>query len=139
MRALTCIVTGLAAAAISGAALAQSADRFDGKWTTVVTCSAAQGAGGFTILVDADIKNGIFRGEKGEQGKPGWYSLTGKVAADGSVNLFARGIVPSSRLAAGNVPVGTPYGYPVTGRLEGAKGTGARQGGRPCSVAFTKQ
>jgi hypothetical protein len=26
-----------------------------------------------------------------------------------------------------------------TGRLEGAKGTGARQGGRPCSVTFTSK
>ncbi len=55
------------------------------------------------------------------------------------MEIFARGIVPSSRLAAGNVPVGTPYGYPITGRLEGTKGTGARKGGRPCSVTFTKQ
>ena len=78
-------------------------------------------------------------GEKGEKGKPGWYSLNRKVQSDGTVEIFARGIVPSSRLAAGNVPVGTPYGYPITGRLEGTKGTGARKGGRPCSVTFTKQ
>ena len=129
----------LAATAISNVALAQSIDRFDGKWVTVVSCSAAQGADSFTILVDANIDRGVFSGEKGEQGKPGWYSLKGKVGADGSVNIFARGIVPSSRLAAGNVPVGTVYGYPITGRLEGAKGTGARQGGRPCTVTFTRQ
>jgi hypothetical protein len=53
--------------------------------------------------------------------------------------LCFAGIVPSSRLAAGNVPVGTAYGYPITDRLEGTKGTGARKGGRPCSVTFTKQ
>ena len=116
-----------------------SAGSFDGKWTTVVSCPAAEGAGSFTLLVDADVKAGVFSGEKGDKGKPGWYSLTGKVGSDGAVEIFARGIVPSSRLAAGNVPVGTAYGYPITGRLEGAKGTGARQGGRPCSVTFTKQ
>jgi class 3 adenylate cyclase len=116
-----------------------SAASFDGTWTTVVSCPAAEGAGSFTLLVDADVKAGVFSGEKGDKGKPGWYSLNGKVQPDGTVEIFARGIVPSSRLAAGNVPVGTPYGYPIAGRLEGAQGTGARQGGRPCSVTFTKQ
>ena len=139
MRALIWTVTVLAAVATSGDALAQSAGPFDGKWTTVVSCPAAEGAGSFTLLVDADVKDGVFRGEKGEKGKPGWYSLNGKVQSDGAVELFARGIVPSSRLAAGNVPVGTAYGYPITGRLDGTKGTGARKGGRPCSVTFTKQ
>ncbi len=133
MRLLIWIVTVLAAVAITGDALAQSAGPFDGKWTTVVTCPAAEGAGSFTLLVDADVKAGVFRGEKGDKGLPGWYSLNGKVQPDGAVEIFARGIVPSSRLAAGNVPVGTAYGYPITGRLEGSKGTGARQGGVPAA------
>ena len=38
MRALIWTVTVLAAVAISGDALAQSAGPFDGKWTTVVSC-----------------------------------------------------------------------------------------------------
>lgn len=139
MRSLFWIMAVTVVTAISGDALAQSAGPFDGKWTTVVSCSAAEGAGSFTLLVDADIKGGVFSGEKGEKGKPGWYSLNGKVQSDGAVEIFARGIVPSSRLAAGNVPVGTKYGYPIKGRLEGSKGTGSRQGGRPCSVTFTKQ
>jgi hypothetical protein len=139
MRSLIWIVTVLAAGAIFGDARAQSAGPFDGTWTTVVTCPAAEGAGSFTLLVDADVKGGVFNGEKGDKGKPGWFSLHGTVESDGVVEIFARGIVPSSRLAAGNVPVGTAYGYPITGRLESTKGTGARKGGRPCSVTFTKQ
>jgi hypothetical protein len=139
MRSLIWIVPVLAVVAISDDALAQSAGPFDGKWTTVVSCPAAEGAGSFTLLVDADVKGGVFSGEKGDKGKPGWYFLNGKVQSDGAVEIFARGIVNSSRLAAGNVPVGTAYGYPITGRLEGTKGTGARKGGRPCSVTFTKQ
>jgi hypothetical protein len=139
MRSLISIVTVLAAVTISGAALTESAGPFDGRWNTVVSCPAAEGAGSFTLLVDADVKGGVFSSEKGDKGKPGWYSLNGKVLPDGAVEIFARGIVPSSRLAAGNVPVGTAYGYPISGRLEGAKGTGARQGGRPCSVTFAKQ
>jgi hypothetical protein len=139
MCSLICVMGISCSLPINGSALAQSAGSFDGRWTTVVSCTAAHGAESFTILVDAEVKNGVFSGEKGEKGKPGWYSLNGKVQSDGAVQIFARGIVPSSRLAAGNVPVGTPYGYPIAGRLEGAKGTGTRQGGRPCSVTFTKQ
>ena len=133
MRLLIWIVTVLAAVAITGDALAQSAGPFDGKWTTVVTCPAAEGAGSFTLLVDADVKAGVFSGEKGDKGLPGWYSLNGKVQPDGAVEIFARGIVPSSRLAAGNVPVGTAYGYPITGRLEGSKEPALGRGGVPAA------
>lgn len=139
MHRLIGVTALFAAVAINGGVRAQGASPFDGTWTTVVTCPAAEGAGAFTLLVDAEVKGGVFSGEKGEKGKPGWYSLNGKVGPDGKVEIFARGIVPSSRLAAGNVPVGTPYGYPIGGRLEGAKGAGKRVGGRPCSVTFTKQ
>jgi hypothetical protein len=131
MRSVILMVTILAGIAISSETSAQSAGPFDGRWTTVVTCPPAEGAGAFTLLVDADVKGGVFSGEKGEKDKPGWYSLNGKVRPDGRVEIFARGIVNSARLAAGNVPVGTEYGYPITGRLEGAKGSGSRQGGRP--------
>jgi hypothetical protein len=137
MLSLFWIATVVAAVTINGDAFAQSAGTFDGMTTQL--CPAAEGTGSFTLLVDAEVKDGVFSGEKGDKGKPGWYSLNGKVHPDGAVEIFARGIVPSSRLAAGNVPVGTAYGYPITGRLEGTKGTGARQGGRPCSVNFTKQ
>jgi len=139
MGALIWIAIISATVATSGEANAQSAGPFDGKWTTIVTCPPAEGAGSFTLLVDADVTGGVFSGEKGDKGQPGWYSLTGNVQTDGTIALVARGIVNSARLAAGNVPVGTEYGYPITGRLEGAKGTGARQGGRPCSVTFAKE
>jgi hypothetical protein len=139
MRALLWIAIILACIATSCGSNAQSAGPFDGKWTAIVTCPPAEGAGNFTLLVDADVNGGVFSGEKGDKGKPGWYSLTGNVRSDGTIELVARGIVNSSRLAAGNVPVGTEYGYPITGRLEGSKGNGARQGGRPCNVTFSKQ
>jgi len=139
MRSLIWVAIILVAVANGGDGNAQGAGSFEGKWTTIVTCPPAEGAGSFALLVDADVKGGVFSGEKGDKGKPGWYSLTGKVRSDGTIELVARGIVNSSRLAAENVPVGTEYGYPITGRLEGSKGTGARQGGRPCSVTFNKR
>jgi class 3 adenylate cyclase len=111
---------------------------FDGTWVTQVDCPKAGTAGAFSILVDTDVKDGVFHGEKGNKGKAGWFLLDGRVESDGTVELVARGIVNSSLLAAGNVPVGTEYGYRVAGRLVGSKGTGERVGGRSCKVTFSK-
>jgi hypothetical protein len=111
---------------------------FDGKWITQVDCPKAGTAGAFSILVDADVMGGVFHGEKGDKGKAGWFSLDGKVRTDGVVELVARGIVNSRHLAAGNVPVGTEYGYRVSGRLKGSEGNGERVGGRFCKVTFSK-
>jgi hypothetical protein len=111
---------------------------FDGTWVTQVDCPKAGPAGAFSILVDADVKDGVFHGEKGNKGKAGWFLLDGRVESDGTVELVARGIVNSSFLAAGNVPVGTEYGYRIAGRLVGSKGTGERVGGRSCKVTFSK-
>jgi hypothetical protein len=113
------------------------AGSFDGRWTTIVSCPAAGPAGAFSLVVDAEIKGGAFRGEKGTPGKPGWFLLEGKVQPNGAVEMVARGIVNS--VAVANAPVGAEYGYLIAGRLEGLKGTGARKAGRPCSVTFTKQ
>ena len=90
-----------------------------------------EGGGGsrsFTLLVDADVKDGVFSGEKGEKGKPGWYSLNGKVQSDGTMEIFARGIVPSSRLAAGMLPWARHTAIPSA--IGGHKG-GRRSEGRP--------
>ena|ERR1019366_4987973 len=71
MRALIRTVAMLSAVAISAAGLAQGVEPFDGKWTTIVSCPQAEGAGSFTLLVDADVRGGVFSGEKGTKGKPG--------------------------------------------------------------------
>jgi uncharacterized caspase-like protein len=113
-----------------------TAGPFDGTWITQIDCPKAGPAGAFSILVDADVKDGVFHGEKGDKGKPGWFLLDGRVQSNGTVELVARGIVNSSYFAA--VPVGSEYGYRVAGRLEGSKGIGERVGGRSCKVTFSK-
>ena len=134
MRSVILIVAVPAAVAISGDALAQSAGRFDGTWTTLVACPKAGPAGSFTFLVDADVKGGVFNGEKGDKGKPGWFLLNGKVQSDGAVEIFARGIVNSKIIGGGERSLGHGIRLSVTGRLEGSKGIDARVGGRPCKV-----
>src|ERR1700722_13661838 len=116
----------------------RSVGPFDGTWVTQVDCPKAGPAGAFSILVDADVKDGVYHGEKGKKGTAGWFSLDGRVESDGAIELVARGIVNSSFLAAGNAPVGSEYGYRVAGRLEGSKGVGERVGGRSCKVTFSK-
>lgn len=116
-----------------------AAGPFDGIWISTISCPAAAGALGLSFQFDAQVKNGIFHGNRGVQGKPGWYTLDGTIQTGGVIDLYARGIVNSSAFAAGNVPVGTDYGYHVTGRLAGSNGTGNRVEGRPCTLTFVRK
>ncbi len=56
MRSLIWVAIILVAVANGGDGNAQGAGSFEGKWTTIVTCPPAEGAGSFTLLVDADVK-----------------------------------------------------------------------------------
>jgi TIR domain len=112
---------------------------FDGLWVTTISCPAAAGALGVSFQFDSQVKNGIFHGSRGVEGKPGWLTLDGKILSDGAVDIYAKGIVNSSAFAAGNVPTGTDYGYHVAGRLAGTSGTGNRVEGRPCTLTFVKK
>jgi TIR domain len=115
------------------------AGSFDGIWITTISCPAAAGALGVSYQFDSQVKNGLFHGSRGIEGKPGWLTLDGKIQSNGAVDIYAKGIVNSSVFAAGNVPTGTDYGYHVTGRLAGSSGTGNRVEGRPCTLTFDKK
>lgn len=71
MRALVWVVATVSAVATSGAGFAQGAGPFDGKWTTIVSCPQAEGAGSFTLLVDAKVKAGFSAARKALRVSPG--------------------------------------------------------------------
>jgi hypothetical protein len=77
-------------------------------------------------------------GQKGSKGEPGWLSLDGTIAPDGSASLYVDGIVGAAPYAVGERPAGTQYGYHVDAKFDGASGTGHRVEGRPCTVTFAK-
>jgi hypothetical protein len=134
------VLSALVSGAVSLAAPAESdVDRFDGEWTTVLSCPNSNGALGYSFEFPSLIKDGVLHGEKGEHGSAGWLQIDGKVMLDGSADLYAKGLVGAAQFAVGRRPAGTEYAYHLSVEFTGTSGTGHRVEGRPCTVAFTKR
>jgi len=111
---------------------------FDGTWETTITCPPALGALAVTMRFNAQVKDGLFHGQRGTDGQPGWLTLDGKIHPDGVADLYADGLVGAAAFAVGNASKGTPYSYHATGKLAGSSGSGKRIEGRPCTIDFEK-
>ena len=135
-------ILAVMAAFVSGAAWADppgGTARFDGDWSTTVSCPDSQGALGYTFDVPTRIKDGVLHGERLHPGEPGWLLLDGQIQADGQAKLYAKGLVGAAPFAVGQRPKGTDYGYHVVARFEDARGSGSRVEGRRCDLAFVRR
>ena len=127
---------------LSGANAARADEpqtRFDGEWTTVVTCSASAGALPYSYEFPSIIANGGLHGSRGMKGVPGWLQLDGRVLPDGSATISARGLVGKERAAVGERPPGTPYSYRIEASFSEKSGAGHRLKGRTCTVSFSRK
>jgi cell division septation protein DedD len=131
------VATPQPAPAIHPAASA-STGLFDGTWQTTITCPPAMGALALTLRLDAQVKDGIFHGQRGTEGQPGWLTLDGKIHPNGVAELYADGLVGAAAFAVGGAPRGSPYSYHANGKFSGSSGTGNRVEGRPCTIEFEK-
>ena len=123
-----------------GAASAEDdAKRFDGNWDTTVSCSNTAGALGYSYQITSTVKDGVLHGEKGEKGKPGWLELDGKILPDGTMKIYAKGLVGAQEVAVGHRPRGSAFGYHVEGKFSEKEGNGKRVEGRPCELDFAKK
>ena len=113
--------------------------RFDGTWDTTVSCSNTEGASGYSYQFPSTVKDGVLHGEKGEKGKPGRFELDGKILPDGTMKLYAKGLVGAQEVAVGHRPRGSAFGYHVEGKFSEKEGNGKRVEGRPCEVEFAKK
>ena len=125
-------------ALLSISALCAADHPFDGTWDTTISCENASGALGYSFKFPSMVKEDVLHGEKGDKGKPAWLQLDGKIAGDGSANLYVDGLVGAKDYAVGRRPAGMRYGYHVDARFTGDSGTGKRVEGRPCLVEFRK-
>jgi hypothetical protein len=136
-RTLPCIL--LCLLAVRAGHTVESASRFDGGWDTILSCSNANGALGYSFEFPSVIKQGVLHGEKGTKGQAGWLQLDGPIAPDGTGSLYASGLVGAADMAVGHRPPGTQYGYHVDVQFTENSGKGHRVEGRPCTLSFAKK
>jgi hypothetical protein len=131
-------VAGLLSALATAAAAAASP--FDGAWSVSLSCprSADGRAFAYSYQFSAQVKDGVLHGERGTAGEPGWLSLDGPIAADGSAALVAEGLTNIPSYALYNVHKGTPYKHAVQAQFQAAHGTGSWTTIRTCTFDFER-
>ena len=127
---------------LPGASLADP--RYDGNWVTHMACEAHGETPAYKFEFPSTVKDGIFHGQHGEEGGPGYLVIEGMIAADGSAKLTAKGTVTQNHAHGVFATKGNNYGYNIKAKFEDTKGTGTRDEGagilgRPCTFEFVKQ
>ena len=111
---------------------------YDGRWSTIMSCPAFGRAQGYSQELSAEVKDGAYHAHLGTIGEPGSLTIDGKIVADGTSALFAKGSVGSTATSGGSA-VGTPYFFHVIAQFEQSRGSGKRIEFRPCNLTFVKQ
>ncbi len=115
------------------------AQSFDGDWSVLQVCEGTQeGARGFTWRYGARVKDGRFLGQYREKGQSPSMSLEGRINADGTASLSARGISGSADFNQKFAATATPISFEVLAKFTGTSGTGDRVGSRVCRFTFAK-
>jgi len=133
-----CLLAGLPFISVAG-------ERFDGNWSTKLTCPDKGNTKGYTWVFPGVIENNNFRGEHGKAGEPGYLLVEGRIKEDGSAKLSATGIVASREYARGVFTgKGDEYSYDVKAQFGESEGKGTKSAGlgiigRACAFEFVKQ
>jgi hypothetical protein len=127
---------------LPGAAVAGG--KYDGNWTTHLACDAHGETPAYKWEFPSTIKDGVFHGQHGEEGGPGYLVIDGTIADDGSAKLKAKGTVSQSHAHGVFAMKGNNYDYNIKAQFTETKGTGTRDEGagilgRPCQFEFDKQ
>jgi len=113
---------------------------FDGDWSVVISCKAADGGQPFRNQYTAKVQNGQLHGQYLEKGTAGSHAMSGRISADGYAQLGITGLTGAPAYSRNNSPAGQKFYYPITAQFQGSRGTGRRTDGlRECSAMFSKQ
>lgn len=118
--------------------------RFDGAWTTTMSCDASTNMPAYKWTFVGTVASSNFHGQHGEQGGPGYMVMDGPIGPDGSAKLHAKGTVQKGKAGLITQLKGNKYDYYVDAKFTDTSGAGKREEGagilgRPCSFLFTKQ
>jgi hypothetical protein len=80
---------------------------YDGQWLTRVTCPTFGRAQNYSMELAGEVKDGAYHARVGAAGEAGSLAIDGKIGADGTSALLARGAVGSTA-SSGGTAVGTP-------------------------------
>jgi Caspase domain len=118
----------------------QDVHRFDRFWTVTLVCpnNPSGRLPGWTFQFGATVKDGIFRGQRGTEGKPGGQVFDGTIDPDGTTRIFAKGLSGNTNSDPFHRPTGTEFRYTIAGKLEGSHGRASRVD-RDCDVRFVKR
>ncbi len=129
-----------AAPAVASAPPAADLRRFDGAWWARVVCAdVPSGALGYTLQLTVDVRDGLLQGQMGTAGQPGYLTLAGRIQADGTAALLARGVTGDAKFNLDHVARGSPYTYRVAARFDERQGSGKRMDARPCDLSFGRR
>jgi TolB-like protein len=113
---------------------------FDGSWSVVIECPG-DGASvrGYKRELTATVTQGRLLATSGAEGEVNALRSEGRIGADGTAMLQARGRTGDPAFALKRAPPGTPYRYRVRAEFQGNAGSGRRLEHRACSFAFTRR
>ena len=128
-------------ATAAGGATAQAA--FDGTWQATVVCSDHQSASGmvakgYTLVMDATVRQGWLDGQYGKPGSANSLRLSGAIQPDGQASLVAEGFTGNPQYSIDRVPSSSRYSYTLKSQFEARRGSGQRVEGRPCEAVFVR-
>ncbi len=116
------------------------ATAFDGLWLTAVVCEKQGDVLAYSYRFIGRVKNGVYHGEVGEGGRPGWATYDGTIDRDGTVEIVVKGLTGGdSRYTAGHIQPGKRWSAAFAGHFEGSGGSALRVVGRTCHAEFIKQ
>ena len=140
MKRLVCLVAACATTLWSQA----PGSHFDGTWTTTMSCEASTYMPAYQWTFQSTIDHGVFHGQHGEEGGPGYLVIDGPINPDGSAKLHAKGTVQAGKAGLVTQLKGNKYDYNIEAKFTDTTGTGTRDKGvgilgRPCDFTFTKK
>ena len=117
--------------------------KFDGIWNLTLACEPTFNVPGYTLKIVAQVKDGMFLGQHGEENNPGYLKITGQIEPDGSSMLQATGLL--GKIGPKSSAAGKAYNYVIKAQFNDFRGTGSRMstvsatGQRNCDFVFVKK
>jgi TolB-like protein len=118
---------------------AAPAGTFDGVWEVFIDCASVGPAQAYQVRLPAQVQDGVLHGLYGTEGIPPFFTLDGKILANGSAVLTVSGLAGDPKYNLNRAMKGSRIYYHIAASFAGAKGSGRRMEMRSCEVSFLRR